>query len=217
MTWAVSSQYHGTEDGNWPTLAVWLGDPPQLLNAYVSTSGTKLRVPIDSSCHENANVRLPDYGRNEWHHPRYYSGDLPEAGQYARVQYIAQKSMTWESSVRCSKGSDILRGVLWRPQAQMDDVWLPMEQARVPVEETDGIASIGMRAIAATWNGKQDYWWTLITQPMTSLLQSLPILFPGIELQDAGFMYTYTLGAVYSMLCPIHLHIRGIPFLLTFA
>ena len=50
MTAGTSLDLRNAEDGDWYTLPIWLGDPPQLLNALVSTNGTTLQVPIPQSC-----------------------------------------------------------------------------------------------------------------------------------------------------------------------
>lgn len=206
MNSAKSSALQSFEDGDWHYLAVWLGNPPQLLNARVSTSGTTLQVPISASCTDDGssgeNVRLPDYGRHDWHSPRYSAQEIQEDGRNAGVHYLPPSSETWKSTSGCSQGSDILRGVLWTAMPHLYDVWSAMEQIRVPVEQTYGITHIGMKAIAANWRGRQDHWWALITQPMLSLFQSLPILSYGVAQRAPAFMYTYSAGAVYRMLCP---------------
>lgn len=208
---ARSPDLQSFQDGSWHYLAVWLGDPPQLLNARVSTSGTTLQVPISSSCTGDGssgdNVRLPDYGRHDWHSYRYSAQEIPEDGRNAGVHYLPPSSQTWISISGCSRGSDILRGVLWTAVTQLYDVCAGMNKVRVPVEQTYGVAHIGMRAIATSWDGRQDYWWALMTQPMLSLFQSLPILSYGVLQRAPAFMYTYSAGATYRMPCHYHEYI----------
>ncbi|OQO07180.1 hypothetical protein B0A48_07749 [Cryoendolithus antarcticus] len=205
--------------GKWAMHVVWVGNPPQQLNALVSTSGTKLQLPITPACYGdgsfNATIVLP--------HRRPPGGivsslrDTEQSPHDAADFYTPQGSHTWQPSLECSQGSDILSYVLWYEHEFLNGVYRTLWHLRAPLErlsrsynapdaaDRNRVASIGLRALATTWHGRPDYWWALMIQSRASLFQSLPYLdIPtrysqfGPYDREAGLAYVYTAGRWYG-------------------
>lgn len=210
----------GSSDGNWSTYGVWLGDPPQLFHALVSTSGTALKIPISPLCHGDGafegnasddtslRKRLLEWKLNL----RDTMPDPRDATEY----FVPQHSRTWQSTSGCSRGTDTVIAVMYEEVPRMVEVYQPTPEMRIPVERLDvppsaayrsQIAFIGLGAVATYWNGERDYWWAVLIQSKASLFQSIPFLDfsdtlgryqPVSGVHDTP-IYTYTAGAWYRM------------------
>jgi hypothetical protein len=181
MAWLPDTAWEALPDGNWSTLSLRIGNPPQLLNALVSTTGTTLKVPFHSAKPSQSAHRVG----TERNHTTHFQ---------------PSRSMTWKaiSGAGFGKGMDAIDD----DSEESKNSEYYKGDWRVVVEElvSDGIerlaspAFLGVRAISSMWRGQSSFYWLYgpdFTPHFGSLLQSFPLH------NTLALAYGYTAGAWY--------------------